>query len=78
MASPRRDSPSGPSAGAPGSAARKSRDETLMDKIGTLARKKKVKEGNLTFCHDNFLFCVDIQDSLPMHCFGRVQVFTRH
>lgn len=44
MASPRRDSPSSPAAAAAVAAARKSRDETLMDKIGTLARKKKVKE----------------------------------
>jgi len=36
MASPRRESP--------GASTRKSRDESLMDKIGTLARKKKVKE----------------------------------
>ena len=45
MASPRRDSPGGPGLVVPPAGARKSRDETLMDKIGTLARKKKVKEG---------------------------------
>ena len=45
MASPRRDSPGGPGLVVPPTSARKSRDETLMDKIGTLARKKKVKEG---------------------------------
>ena len=51
MASPRRDSPSSPAAAAAAVAAanaRKSRDETLINKIGTLARKKKVKEGRFT------------------------------